>query len=101
MKDAMIFAFLAFIFLLAFLYCLDLLLFIRREKKWFETATDWKACISELENKQKKAKHPQKKNYYLYLICSVWILQGEREKALRLFPFLRNDPLMGIFKNKL
>lgn len=101
MKDAMIFAFLAFFFLLLFLYCLDLLLFIRREKKRLETACDWKACISELENKQKNAKHPQKKNYYLYLICFLWILHGEREKALRLFPFLWNDPLLGIHKNKL
>ena len=97
----MIFAFLACFFLILFLYFLDLLLFIRREKKRLETATDWKKCVFELENKQKRTKHPQKKNYYLYLICSLWILHGEREKALRLCPFLRNDPLLGICKNKL
>lgn len=101
MKTAIIFGLLSFLFFLAFLYCLDLFLFLRREKSLFSSADGEKARITRLEEKHKKAKHPQKKNYYLYLVCLSYSLSDQAEKAQRLKAFLRNDFLLGIDKSKL
>ena len=101
MKTAIIFGLLAFFFLLLFLYCLDLLLFLRREKRLFSSADGEKARITRLEEKHKKTKHPQKKNYYLYLVCLSYSLSDQAEKVQRLKAFLRNDFLLGIDKSKL
>lgn len=97
----MIFGFLAFAFLLLTLYCLDLLLFLRREKRLFASADGEESRISRLEEKHKNAKHLQKKNYYLYLICLSCANSEKTEKAQRLKAFLRNDFLLGIDKRKL
>ncbi len=101
MKTSVFFGILAFAFLLLFLYSLDLYCFLRFEKKRFESVSDRKKYVLELEEKQKKSKHPQKRNFYLYLICLSWTMDGERERALRLLPFLKNDFLLGIDKNNL
>lgn len=101
MKVAWMMAGIALIFFAAWLYCLDLMLFLRREQKRFSSFTDPKTQFDELEKKQKKTGHPQKKNYYLYLICMLWIAQDQRDRAQRLLPFLRKDALLGIDPKKL
>jgi len=104
LKTALVFGIVSFCFLLFFLYFLDLILFFRRERLRFESATDAKAYVSFLEEKQKKVKHPQKKNYYLYLLCLVWLKCDQKEKAFRLAPFLKKDSLLGVpdnFENRI
>ena len=96
MKTALIFFVVAGLFLVLFLYFFDLILFWRREKKRFDGATDYKEYVALLEAKQKKTKHPQKKNFFLYLICLAWIREGEKGKASRLVPFLKKDSLLGV-----
>lgn len=99
MTAAFVYGFLAFVFLLLLLYSIDLLVFIRREKKRFETDFQTEEYIVFLVQKQKRAKHPQKKNYYLYLICLALTADGQTEKMRRLLPFLKNDPLLGVLKS--
>ncbi|MBQ3075201.1 MAG: hypothetical protein IJC26_03950 [Clostridia bacterium] len=94
-KTAWIFACLACVFFLLSLYFLDLLFFFFREKKRYEAASDVKAYVALLKQKQKKAKHPQKKNYYLYLVC-LSLCKEESERAHRLLPFLKKDPILGV-----
>ena len=101
MKTAWIFFIAAGLFLAFFLYFLDLILFYSREKKRFENAADERGYVTLLEGKQKKAKHPKKRNYYLYLICLAWMRAGEKEKANRLIPFLKKDTLLGVSENLL
>ena len=98
MTMALFYAFLALIFLLVILYSLDLLVFLLREKKGFEANFQSAEYIARLEQKQKKAKHPQKKNYYLYLICLALFATEQIEKAKRLLPFLHDDALLGVYK---
>ncbi len=97
MTTSLIFACLAFVFFVFLLYFLDLILFVFCEKKRFESASLAEHVLF-LEQKQKKARHLQKKNYYLYLVCLALCANGEKEKALRLAPFLKNDPILGISK---
>ena len=96
MKPAFVFAFFVLLSFLVFLYTLDLILFLFREKKIFEDEFDQKEYLARLELKQKKERHPQKKNYYLYLICLVFSATNQKEKAQRLVPFLKKDPLLGV-----
>ncbi len=91
----------AAIFFLLLLYSLDLIFFLLAEKKRFEGRGQTDEYIAYLEKKQKKAKHPQKKNYYLYLICLALFDAGQGEKAGRLLPFLHGDPLLGLSKKEL
>ena len=98
MTMAVLYGLLAFIFFLVILYTLDLIVFLLREKKSFEANFQSVEYMANLEQKQKKAKHPQKKNYYLYLICLVLSATEQFEKAERLLPFLRDDALLGVYK---
>ena len=98
MTTAVLFGFLAFLCLFLMLYSLDLILFLFREKKHFDENAHTSEYVSILEEKQKKAKHPQKKNYYLYLLCICFSAHGQTEKAERLLPFLRDDRLLGVYK---
>lgn len=101
MTAAIVCGVLAFIFFLFLLYFLDLILFLIAEKKRFEKSDQIEEYIALLEKKQKKAKHPQKKNYYLFLICLALSDAGQGEKAERLHPFLHSDPLLGVSKKEL
>ena len=99
MTTAVIYGLLAFALFLLVLYSLDLIFFLLREKKRFEGQNQSEEYIAYLEGKQKKAKHPQKKNYYLYLVCVALSAAEQKEKVQRLLPFLRNDPLLGVFQS--
>lgn len=99
MTMAVFYGLLAFIFFLVILYSLDLIVFLIREKKLLDENCQDPDYIMYLEQKQEKSKHPQKKNYYLYLFCIVLCANGQVEKAERLLPFLRDDALLGVYKS--
>ena len=99
MTMAVFYGLLAFIFFLVILYSLDLIVFLLREKKLLDENCQDPDYIMYLELKQEKSKHPQKKNYYLYLFCIVLCANGQFEKVERLLPFLRDDALLGVYKS--
>lgn len=99
MIPAVLCALLAVLFLALTVYSLDLMFFLIREKKHFEENFSREEYLFTLHEKQKKAKHFQKKNYYLYLICLALFTSEQKEKANRLLPFLKNDPMLGVFKS--
>ena len=99
MTMAVFYGLLAFIFFLVILYSLDLIVFLLREKKLLDENCQDPDYIMYLEQRQKMAKHPQKKNYYLYLFCIVLCVSGQVEKVERLLPFLRDDALLGVYKS--
>ena len=98
MTTAFLFGFLALLCLLLLLYAVDLIVFLCREKKHFDAYAHTSEYVRLLEEKQQKAKHPQKKNSYLYLLCICFAAHGQTEKAERLLPFLRDDHLLGVYK---
>ena len=53
-----------------------------------------------LEKKMKRKKHPQKKNYLLFLYCNCLEECGESERAKALLPMIRPDPILGIKKRE-
>ena len=75
------------------------IVFLLREKKLLDENCQDPDYIMYLEQKQEKSKHPQKKNYYLYLFCIVLCANGQVEKVERLLPFLRDDALLGVYKS--
>ena len=92
MHLAVLFGVLTGVFFLLFLYHADLILCYLREEG------DDAEYRLRLEKKHKKAKHPQKKNFLLYLICLSYRRQGEEKKAKELSLFLKNDFLLGVKK---
>ncbi len=100
MKLAVLFGILTLFFLVLIIAYFDLLLFFFRERKAFEKRAMEREYLAELEKRQKRKKHPQKKNLLLYLICLTSAAQGYENKAKRLFAFVRTDLLLGIYPNK-
>ncbi len=98
MEKAYLFGALFFIFLFLLVYQVDLILFFYREKNRFLKRKEVVEYRTFLENKQKKTKHFQKKNFYLYLFILLLWEEGEKEKGEGLLPFLKNDLLLGIRK---
>lgn len=100
MKLAILFGALTLVFLVLFILYLDLLCFFFRERKRFMKENKDREYLLDLEKRQKKKKHPQKKNLLLYLICLTSMVQGYENKAKRLLPFVRTDIILGIYPNK-
>lgn len=99
MELAILFGILTLFFFLLLVYYLELLLFFFRERKRYGQQRGEECYLRDLEEKHKKTKHPQKKNFYLYLICLALSSSDEEKKANRLLPFLKNDPLLGVKKD--
>lgn len=100
MTTAVFFAVLSAVFFIAFLYFLELLLFFEKETKRFQRESKGENYLSELSEREKKAKSRRKKNFLLYLRCKGHEIRGEADQAEKLLPFVRNDRLLEIKKEK-
>ena len=98
MMPAVICGFLAGVMLACVIWLCDLLIFrTRREREFARRKTDAQ-YLAQLIALQKKCRHPQKKNYLLFLIIRSLSARGEEKRAESLRPFLRSDGLLGVKK---
>jgi hypothetical protein len=95
--------YLVFFFVLsafAFLYAIDLLIFLFRENRFYEKEKTSPHFYTALEKKMKHKKNPQKKNYLLFLYSKSFYERGESARAESLFHLVRPDPILGLRKTK-
>ncbi len=100
MIPAILFAVFFFVSLLLFLYSLDLFLFLQKENRFYEKEKNDPSYQAALNRKIKQKKHPQKKNYLLFLYCNSLQECGESDRAKALLSMIRPDPILGIKKRE-
>lgn len=92
---------LTILFFLLFLYFGALLLLQRRLSRDFKRFWNSRRFLEDLRRYHKIAKIPQIQNLLLYFILRIYQKQEEEDKAKKLLPFLKDDPLLGIKKDSL